>query len=154
MEPKLNNKLEPKVALIKTYPGMNAEIIDFYVENNYQGIVIEGTGLGHCAESLIPSIKRAKDAGIPVVMTSQCINGRINMNVYSTGRKLLKAGVIPAQDMLPEVALVKLMWVLGQTKDFEEVSKMMTKNLVGEINNKSSLIYFPGGYHGLEKDRS
>jgi glutamyl-tRNA(Gln) amidotransferase subunit D len=71
--------------------------------------------------------------GIPVVMTSQCIWGRVHMNVYSTGRDLLRIGVIPAEDMLPETALVKMMWALGQTSDPREVEKIMKTNLAHEI---------------------
>jgi glutamyl-tRNA(Gln) amidotransferase subunit D len=79
-------------------------------------------------------------------MTSQCLYGRTNLNVYSTGRKLLTAGVIPAGDMLPEVAYVKLVWALGQTSQREEVKKIMQTNLKGEINEKSSSKYFLRDY--------
>ena len=113
-----------------------------HVDKGYKGIVLEGTGLGHCPEEIIPSIKRARDSGIPVVMTSQCLYGHINMNVYSTGRKLISAGVISAGDMLPETAYVKLSWALGQTDEIEEVEKTMQTNIAGEIEDKSSIKYF------------
>ncbi|AAL81585.1 Glu-tRNA(Gln) amidotransferase GatDE subunit D [Pyrococcus furiosus DSM 3638] len=129
----VDDKLEEKVALVKVYPGMSAELIDFLVDKGYKGIVIEGTGLGHTPSDLIPSIKRAVDEGVAVCMTSQCLYGRVNLNVYATGRKLLKAGVIPCEDMLPETAYVKLMWVLGHTNDLREAKKMMLTNYAGEI---------------------
>jgi len=121
------------VALIKTYPGINGEIIDFFVDKGYKGIVIEGTGLGHTPNEIIPTIERAVEEGAIICMTSQCLYGRVNLNVYSTGRKLLKAGVIPCEDMLPETAYVKLMWVLGHAQSLEEVKKMMLTNYAGEI---------------------
>ncbi len=71
-------------------------------------------------------------------MTSQCIWGRLGMNVYDTGRDLLAMGVIPLEDMLPETALVKLMWVLGQTKDVEEVKKLLTTNIAHEISPRTT----------------
>jgi len=129
----VDDKLEEKVALIKVCPGMNGEIIDFLVDKGYKGIVIEGTGLGHTPNKIIPTIERAVEEGIAVCMTSQCLYGRVNLNVYSTGRKLLKAGVIPCEDMLPETAYVKLIWVLGKTQNLEEVRKMMLTNYAGEI---------------------
>jgi len=129
----VDDKLEERVALIKVYPGMNGEIIDFLVDKGYKGIVIEGTGLGHTPNKIIPTIERAVEEGIAVCMTSQCLYGRVNLNVYSTGRKLLKAGVIPCEDMLPETAYVKLIWVLGKTQNLEEVRKMMLTNYAGEI---------------------
>lgn len=129
----VDDKIEEKVALIKVYPGVTGEIIEFLVDKGYNGIVIEGTGLGHTPNDMIPSIERATEEGIAVCMTSQCLYGRINLNVYSTGRKLLKAKVIPCEDMLPETAYVKLMWVLGHTQDLEEVKRMMLTNYSGEI---------------------
>ncbi|KPU62653.1 glutamyl-tRNA amidotransferase [Thermococcus sp. EP1] len=129
----VDDKIEEKVALIKVYPGVTGEIIEFLVDRGYKGIVIEGTGLGHTPNDMIPSIERATEEGIAVCMTSQCLYGRINLNVYSTGRKLLKAKVIPCEDMLPETAYVKLMWVLGHTQDLEEVKRMMLTNYSGEI---------------------
>ena len=141
-EVELKDAVESRVAFIKSYPGISGELIDYHVDKGYKGIVLEGTGLGHCPEEIIPSIKRARDSGIPVVMTSQCLYGHINMNVYSTGRKLITAGVISAGDMLPETAYVKLSWALGQTDEIEEVEKTMQTNIAGEIEDKSSIKYF------------
>lgn len=73
--------------------------------------------------------------------------GRVNMNVYTTGRKLQNAGVVPLGDLLPETALVKLMWILAHTNDVEEVRKMMLKNLAGEFNFRHSEQLFPRWYH-------
>ncbi|NJE03146.1 Glu-tRNA(Gln) amidotransferase subunit GatD [Thermococcus sp. MV11] len=129
----VDDEMEEKVALIKAFPGMSAEIIDFFVDKGYKGIVIEGTGLGHVPTYVIDSIRRATEEGVTVCMTSQCLYGRVNLNVYSTGRRLLKAGVIPCEDMLPETAYVKLMWVLGHTDDPREVREMMLTNYAGEI---------------------
>ncbi len=58
-------------------------------------------------------------------MTTQTIYGRVDMKVYSTGRELLSLGVISGMDMLPEVAYVKLMHVLGISKDYDKVKKLM-----------------------------
>ncbi|MDD5181669.1 MAG: Glu-tRNA(Gln) amidotransferase subunit GatD [Candidatus Nanoarchaeia archaeon] len=135
-EPILNTRLDTKVGLIWSYPEMEPEIIDYYIKNKYHGIVIAGTGLGHVQHSLIKKLKECSKAGIPVVMTSQCIYGRTNMRVYETGRRLIfEANVIDGADMTPETAFVKLMHVLGQTKDIAKVKTMMEKNLVGEISD-------------------
>ncbi|MCC7563868.1 MAG: Glu-tRNA(Gln) amidotransferase subunit GatD [Methanobacterium sp.] len=142
----INDSLEPKVAFIKSYPGITGEIIDYYVDKGYRGMLLEGTGLGHCPDHLIPSIQRAVDDGIHVAMSSQCIYGRTNLNVYSTGRKLLSAGVIPVGDMLPETAYVKLVWALGQTTNQEEVENIMQTNLKGELEDKSSSKHFSRDY--------
>ncbi|MFZ3168962.1 MAG: Glu-tRNA(Gln) amidotransferase subunit GatD [Candidatus Methanoperedens sp.] len=133
----INDKLESKCALIKYITGASNESLLFHSGSGYKGIVIEGTGLGHVSTEWIPLIKTVTDAGIPVVMTSQCINGRVCDRVYDTGRDILKAGAIESEDMLSEVALVKLMWVLGQTKDIEKVTAMMHTNIAGELTRST-----------------
>ena len=133
----LKPKFEEKVALVKTNPGIEGPVIDQFVETGYRGIVIEGTGLGHAPDHLQPSIKRAIDAGIVVAMSSQCLFGRIDMNVYRSGVELLDIGVVPCEDMLPETTLIKLMWVLANTKDQEAAKQLLLKPLAGEIDMRS-----------------
>jgi glutamyl-tRNA(Gln) amidotransferase subunit D len=132
-------KFDEKVALVKFYPGMNPAIIDWYVENGYRGAILEGTGLGHVSKYCFEAIKNAVEHGVVVAMTSQCIWGRVNMNVYDCGRDLLALGVIPLEDMLPETAVVKLMWVFGQTRDVEEAKKLLTANIAGEFSPRTLL---------------
>ncbi len=134
-ELELRDKLEENCTLIKFYPGADPAILDFFVDQGYKGIV-EGTGLGHVSAEWIPSVSRAVKQDIPVVMTSQCLYGTICARVYDTGRDLLHAGIIEGEDMLPETALVKLMWVLGQTTDMEEVRQLMHENIAGEIKGR------------------
>ena len=126
-----------KVALVKFYPGMNPNLIEWHIEAGYKGLILEGTGLGHVRRECFAAIKKAIDKGIIVAMTSQCIWGRVNMNVYTNGRDLTAMGVIPLEDMLAETALVKLMWILGQTSDMEKAKKLLTTNISGEISARS-----------------
>ncbi|PMB74991.1 Glu-tRNA(Gln) amidotransferase GatDE subunit D [Candidatus Bathyarchaeota archaeon] len=133
----LKPNFNEKAALIKFYPNMNPAIIDWHVENSYKGIILEGTGLGHVGKYCFEAIKNAIEKGVTVAMTSQCIWGRVNMNVYDTGRDLLALGVIPLEDMLPETALVKLMWILGQTQNPEEAKKLLKTNIAGEFSPRT-----------------
>lgn len=128
---------DEKVALIKFYPGMEAEVVEWYVDNGFKGIVLEGTGLGHVGNYCFSAIRKAVAENVVVGMTSQCIWGRVNMNVYDTGRDLVEIGVIPLGDMLPETALVKMMWVLGQTEDDEEAKRLLTKNIANEFSDRT-----------------
>jgi glutamyl-tRNA(Gln) amidotransferase subunit D len=130
-------KFEEKVTLIKFFPSMDPSVIDFYTEKKYRGIILEGTGLGHVSRACYGPLKNAVEKGLVVAMTSQCIWGRINMNVYYTGRDLQALGVVPLEDMLPETALVKLMWVLGQTKDYEKAKTMLATNVAGELSPRT-----------------
>ncbi|MBS7648650.1 MAG: Glu-tRNA(Gln) amidotransferase subunit GatD [Candidatus Bathyarchaeia archaeon] len=128
---------EDKVALIKFYPGMNPNIFDWCISEGYKGIVLEGSGLGHVRRDCFPAVKRAIDNGIVVAMTSQCIWGRVNMNVYSNGRDLLAMGVIPLGDMLSETAFVKMMWCLAQTRDLNEVRRLLLTNIANELSERT-----------------
>jgi len=132
---RLTGGFHENVGLIFYYPGLKADILS-KLYDIFDGIVIAGTGLGHVHEDLIPIIKRATDEGKPTVITTQCLYGRVNLFVYSTGRRLLKAGVIPGEDMLPEVAYVKLMWVMNKTRDLEKIRELMLMNFRGEISER------------------
>jgi glutamyl-tRNA(Gln) amidotransferase subunit D len=132
----VDDALNENVALVKIYPGIESEVLDYYIDN-YKGIVLEGTGLGHVPENLLKSIEKAKKKKVPVVMTTQTTYGRVDMKVYSTGRELLSRGVISGEDMLPETAYVKLMHVLGGTKDPDEIKKKMQTNIAGEIEERT-----------------
>ena len=132
----LRDALDPHCALIQFYPGMSPDLLKAY--EGYHGLVIAGTGLGHTSTNLIPPLKHLVDSGTLVIMTSQCMNGRVCDRVYDTGRDLLDAGVIEGGDLLPEVALVKLMWVLGNEKDKKKAAAMMQADLKGECNRRSA----------------
>ena len=138
-ELELNTAIEEKVGFVKSFPGISEEYVEYHIDKGYKGLVIEGTGLGHVPNNLIDSFKRARDENIPVIMTSQCLYGRVNMNVYSTGREILDAGVISGLDMTPETTYVKLCWALGQSDDYSRVKEIMHENIAGEFSKKSSI---------------
>lgn len=131
----LRDTMEEKCALISYYPGMDPAILDAYA--SCRGLVIAGTGLGHVGTALIDGVQALVRNGTTIVMTTQCLHGRVCDRVYDTGRDLLRAGVIEGEDMLPETALVKLMWVLGQTDEPGEIRQLMQTNLKGEIVRRS-----------------
>jgi glutamyl-tRNA(Gln) amidotransferase subunit D len=133
----LKPKFRDKVALVKFYPGLDPNVIDFYVEKGFKGILLEGSGLGHVSKFCFDAIKRAIAKGVVVALASQCIWGRVNMNVYDTGRDLLGFGVVPLEDMFPETGLVKLMWALGQTEDPKEAIKLLKTNIAGEYSPRT-----------------
>jgi glutamyl-tRNA(Gln) amidotransferase subunit D len=140
-------KINDNVALIYSHPNIKPDLISKL--DDYDGVVVAGTGLGHLptgafeskgVRSIYKPIKGLIDSGIPVVMSSQCISGRICMRVYSNGRLLKEAGVIGDDaDWTPEVAYTKLCWALGQTKKMGEVRKLMETNIAGEISSRSVL---------------
>ena len=123
------------VVLLQFYPGMDPALFRDVIMKS-KGVVISGSGLGHVNENMVPLIREATDAGILVVITSQCLNGRTNLNVYNTGRDMLAAGAVTVLDMLPETAYVKLMWVLANTKSYEAAKVAMQSCLAGEMSDR------------------
>lgn len=139
---------EERVALVYYYPNMHPDIIDSLVNNGYRGIVIAGTGLGHVNKPVYPAIKRAAEAGVALYMTVQTLWGYVHMFVYDTGRDLMSLGLIPCENMLPEVAYVKLGWALGQTDDLKAVKKLMLTPIAGDITEREpydGYLIFQGG---------
>lgn len=126
-----------EAALVKFYPGMPPEFLELIAERGVRGIVLEGTGLGHINSEFIPIVRRLVDEGVFVGMTSQCLWGRVNMRVYDNGRYLMKAGIVPLDDILPETAYVKLSWCLARARELEEVKRLMLKPVAGEMGARS-----------------
>ncbi|MBN1620360.1 Glu-tRNA(Gln) amidotransferase subunit GatD [candidate division WOR-3 bacterium] len=144
---------EEKVAMIYYYPNMMPDMIDSLVENGYKGIIIIGTGLGHVNKPLYPAIKRAAEKNVAMFMTVQTLWGYTHMFVYDTGRDLMSLGVIPAENMLPEVAYIKLGWALGMTDDLEEIKKIMLTPVCDEITERepyNGYLIFQGGIPEVE----
>jgi glutamyl-tRNA(Gln) amidotransferase subunit D len=124
--------LETEVELVKFTPGMDETCLAMVRDK--EGVIIEGTGLGHVHTDLIGELDQLIDRGTTVVMTSQCLDGRVCDRVYDTGRDLLDAGVIEGEDMLPGTAKVKLMWVLANRAD---VNEAMQTSIAGELTDRS-----------------
>jgi len=143
-----------RVTMIYYYPGMKPDIIDNAVDAGYEGIVFVGTGLGHVNMDLFPAIKRAQEKGVFMYMTVQTIWGYVHMFVYDTGRDLMSRGVVPAWNMLPETAWIKLSWVLGQTKDPEKVKEMMATVVNDEWTERepyNGYLVYQGGNPEVER---
>ncbi|MCI4340721.1 MAG: Glu-tRNA(Gln) amidotransferase subunit GatD, partial [Thermoplasmata archaeon] len=89
--------------LLWFYPGITTAQAEGFTAS-LKGVVLAGTGLGHVSSIHLPWIRAAIGRGVVVVMTTQCLAGAVDPYVYATGRELLRAGVVYAEDMLPETA--------------------------------------------------
>ena len=150
----INTSFEEKVSIVYYYPNMMPDIIDSLIDNDYKGIVIAGTGLGHVNKPLYPSLKRAHEKGIAIYMTVQTLWGFVQMYVYDTGRDMMELGVIPAANMLPEAAYMKLCWALGQTNDPKKLQEIMLTPIAGEITERepsNGYLIYQGGLPEVEE---
>lgn len=145
---------EEKVAMLYYYTNMKPDMIDSLVDNGYKGIIIIGTGLGHVNKPIYPAIERAIAKGVAIYMTVQTLWGYVHMFVYDTGRDLMAKGIIPAENMIPETAFIKLSWALGQTNDLEKVKEIMLTPINGEITPRepyNGYLILQGGVPEVEE---
>jgi len=143
----VDERINEKVAMVLIYPNMDPGVIDYYLNKGYKGLVLAATALGHVPteskKSLMPAIERAMKKGIPVVIASQTIYGHVHPYVYTNLRRLsIELKSIFVDDMLPEVAYVKLMYVLGHAKKLDEIKEMMLQDIAGEITGREPLDVF------------
>ena len=132
---RLMDQISSDVFLLKLTPGVSSKIFDALVGMGCKGIVIEAFGLGgmNVLNEDLQSIRRVVDAGISVVITTQCLYDSSDLRVYQVGNKLLELGVIQGRDMTTEAAMTKLMWAIGQGMSQKEIRKLFAIDLAGEV---------------------
>lgn len=133
----LQKELCTDVFMLKLIPGTRPEVLDALIDVGYRGIVIEAFGLGgihYLHRDLLKKLEDICASGVTVLVCSQCLYDGSNLNIYEVGQRLLSVGVISALDMTTEAAVTKLMWVLGNSDTPEQTARLLSCNLVGEIN--------------------
>ena len=132
----LQTDLSDRIAVLKVFPGMDLDIFSFLQDHGYEGVYIEGFGLGglpFLRNDITAEIRKASDNGLPILVGSQCRYEGSDLNVYETGQRILDCGGIPVYDMTQEAVVTKLMWVLGQTKKYDQIRWLFGSDLVGEV---------------------
>ena len=128
------------VFLLKLTPGLSSDIFPALVSMGYKGIVLEAFGLGgiNILNRGLGSIRAAIEAGVSVVVTTQCLYDSSDLRVYQVGTKLLELGAIQGRDMTSEAAMTKLMWAIGQGMDQHQIAELFQQSLAGEITVEPS----------------
>lgn len=121
-------ELNPRVALLKLIPAMDSGVLDYMAEH-YDAVIIESFGVGGIPTyefcDFHKSIERLIHSDKTVVMTTQVTNEGSNMSVYEVGKTIKKEfGLLEAYDMTLEATVTKLMWILGQTTNPDEIRKL------------------------------
>ena len=136
--PVFYDALDDKVGLLKLIPGTPAAVLEFMLDR-FDGMVIESFGVGGLPEyegdaSYFDIIHRGIARGKLVVMTTQVPNEGSNLAVYHVGGRLKSAlRLLEAYDMTTEAAVAKLMWILGQTHDFDEAERLFYRPVARDI---------------------
>ena len=133
---RLQDSYRAEVAVIKLFPGIHREVLRMYAENGYRAFYIEAFGLGgmpFLRHDFISEIGSLIGQGATFLVGTQCRFEGSSLEVYETGRRALEAGVIQSYDMTSEAAVTKLMWVLGQTENPQEIREYFHLSLCGEV---------------------
>ena len=128
---RLRDGIDPRVFLLKLVPGTSPDVLRFVRDAGYRGLVIEAFGLGglhYIRRNLVETLGQLVDSGIYLVVVSQCLYEKANLNVYEVGHGLVRDCILSGRDMTTEAAVCKMMWALAQ----EEPAKWLNHRLVGE----------------------
>lgn len=134
----LQESIDTRGGLMWFHPGLEPERAAAYV-HGLRGVILAGTGLGHISSVHLPWVREAARRGVVLAMTTQCLAGDVDPYVYSTGRELLRAGVLYLNDLLPETAYAKLLWALGRADAPTEVARLMLEDRAGEFERRHEL---------------
>jgi L-asparaginase len=132
----VNTSLCPDVFLLKLYPGIKPEIFDF-IKASYKGVIIESFGNGGVPfeeRNLLPKIKELTEAGIAVLISTQCLEEGQDLYLYEVGRKVAQYNVIISGDMNTEAIVAKLMWALGRSEKISEVKQIIETSIAWDLS--------------------
>ena len=135
--PTFHTKLDTRVSILKIHPGITpATVRDILLGTDTRAVIIETYGAGNAPskEWFISIVREASERGKILMNVTQCVAGRVNMDLYATGKSLKAAGVLNGYDSTTESALGKLFYLLGIFETNEDVKERLEMDLRGEIS--------------------
>ena len=136
--------IEENIFVLKLFPGLDPSIFD-YLKTRMKGIVIESYGTGGVSSEILDiasKVHQLTEAGVAVVVTTQCLLEGVNLQLYKVGRSLPLDKIIYGKDMNTEALVPKLMWALGKTGDPAEVKLLVETSVQDDISENPEQIYF------------
>jgi L-asparaginase len=117
--------INSNIEILKSYSGSSSLILNLLLDHGVSGIILEGLGRGNVPPKMLQGIKRAIDMNVPILLTSRCPKGRVldSYGYEGGGEQLKKMGVIFTKNLNSQKARIRLMLVLGITKDVDEIKK-------------------------------
>jgi len=140
----LPSEIEEKIFVLKLFPGLDPAIFD-YLQENMKGVIIESYGIGGVSSEILDiasKVHELTEAGIAVVLTTQCLQEGVNLHVYGVGRSMPLDKIIYGKDMNTEALVPKLMWALGKSNDPTKVKQLVETPVQYDILDQPEQIYF------------
>lgn len=115
------NRLDPSAAVLKLTPGISAEMVHD-MGMHLRALIIEGFGMGGIPGygGLDETLQTLAACGVRVIMTTQVFQGGCDLSVYKVGRAAQDAGLIAAEGMTTEYAVMRAMWALAYSYSAED----------------------------------
>ena len=132
-----DDRLDPRVLVVRVFPGLDAERVRAAVRAGIHGLVLEGYGTGNVPRSLEPALAEAKAHDVAVVVVSQCLRGFVDLSRYEGGVLAAQMGAISARDMTVEAAVAKLMIGIGRFGNGDALRTWFATPVAGERDTRS-----------------
>lgn len=119
--------LEERLFIVKLFPGLQASVFDF-IRETFRGVIIESYGTGGIQTEIMDlaaKVRELAEAGLVVAITTQCLKEGVDLQIYEVGRKLPLDKIIYGRDMTTEALVAKLMWAMGESRDFAQIKKIV-----------------------------
>lgn len=134
---RLDKNFHNDVLCLRLFPGMNPQFLESIAQSSVKMVILEAFGAGNVPvleNSMIPFIRKMSGSGRLVAITSQSMNGSVDLQLYDCGKQALGAGAIACGDMTTEAAIIKAMYLLGQFDgNINKVKNNFSLSLAGEI---------------------
>ncbi|WP_242942191.1 asparaginase [Provencibacterium massiliense] len=128
-EPRFYHRLNTRVFLLKLIPGLPPEAFSA-VGELCDGLILESYGVGGIPAQYLEALDRLIAAGKTVVMATQVPQEGSDLSVYEVGHLLKERyDLLETYDMTLESTVTKLMWVLGQTGDPQQVRRLFYRTV-------------------------
>lgn len=136
-ELRIYTRMEQNVMVVNLFPGITEHVLRSMLSvEGVKGFVLHTYGAGNAPTNdwFIHTIQQVVGRGIPVVNVTQCHSGCVAMDMYETGFRLQKAGVISGHDSTLEAAVTKLMYLLALDLSYDELIRKLKQSVRGEIS--------------------
>ncbi len=137
-------EIEDSVFVLKLFPGLNPDIFD-YLKTKVKGVIIESYGIGGVSSGILDlasKVRELTEAGVAVVVTTQCLMEGVDLDIYEVGRSLPREDIIYAKDMNTEAIVPKLMWALAKGSTMQEVKELVETPVNGDIQEHPETYYY------------